>query len=140
MEENKMVTVEIKKDLKNVYQKQEELGLKKLSAEVFKSLEEIMTQYEDLTIIKHDYTDIRSFWSDYTVTGELLYRDYRGKKEISLDEACYGELRVKFFSGFQREVGEECYHRIKLKAWGDREKITKAVEELTTKFKSFEEK
>jgi len=132
-----MITVKIKKDLKNIYPNQTVEDLKKLSAEVFKGLEEIMAQHEDLALVKQDYDDYKKFFSDYFVKGKLAYKDYKGKEEISLNDTWYGGLKIKFFASFQ-SFGEEGYNRIKIKSWGDSEKIPKIVEELANKFKSFE--
>ncbi len=112
--------------------------LKKISAEIFNSLESVLNSYPNLSLLKqvyiYEYSGLRN---RQIIKGELLY-DILPEPPFR-ENGC---VKVSLFAGYKHSdggVGYASYNTISIHFLGSYKIGSEIVNELTTKFKSFEE-
>lgn len=131
-----MVRVKLKETLRNNYPEiktQEEL--KKKNFEVFRSLENVVKQYENFTPFENEsyYNDDLGFFSFHESKGKLEYNYYPNPEHGGVS---YGWLKIEFSSRWS--ICDELYYScLNITLYGDTEKVNvKIIDDLVSKFKS----
>lgn len=113
-------------------------ALKKISAEIFNSLESILNSYPNLRLLKqvynYEYSILRN---KQIIKGELLY-DIPPEPPFTKN----GCVKVSLFAGYKHlDEGRvyASYNMISVHFLGSYKTGSEIINELTTKFKSFEE-